>query len=277
MDSKRIIFIEMTNMEHKEYRKLHAEWYELMSDNIDQSKEINFWVRCIEETSEPVLELGSGTGRVLIPLLEREFEVVGIDTSKDMMDRCLERCKAKGLKPELHEQSMLKFDLHRKFGMIFLSSGGLGLLVSDEDIRTTFKRVMANLKLGGTFAFGFEPLPADNSKITKDGIWGRWEGDWLKGPDDIIISWRRRRKYDPKTHLWECIFIVEKFVGGVLVETEANERIGRYFSTEEVVDYARTAGFENISVVDFLTGNQPDDSSREIVIRCKKPTSKINR
>jgi len=84
-------------MEHEEYKKLHAEWCELVAAEIDHSKEIDFWAKCIKESGEPVLELGSGTGRVLVPLLERGFEIVGIDTSKDMMDRCLAICKTKGL------------------------------------------------------------------------------------------------------------------------------------------------------------------------------------
>jgi len=75
-------------MTHKEYKKLYAEWYELMSAGIDHSEEINFWARCIKESGEPVLELGSGTGRVLVPLLEQGFDIVGIDTSEDMMARC---------------------------------------------------------------------------------------------------------------------------------------------------------------------------------------------
>ena len=144
----------------KEYRTLHAEWYELASAQIDHSKEIDFWVRSIEASSEPVLELGSGTGRVLVPLLERGFDIAGIDTSKDMMARCRAACQAKGLKAELYEQSMIEFDLPRKFGLVILDSGGLGLFVSDQDIHSAFERVMAHLKPGGLFIYEFQPAPA---------------------------------------------------------------------------------------------------------------------
>ena len=87
-------------MDHKEYRKLHAEWYDLASSREDHHKEIEFFIRAIDASSQPILELGSGTGRILIPLLERGFEIVGIVTSEDMIARCLATCEAKGLQAE---------------------------------------------------------------------------------------------------------------------------------------------------------------------------------
>ena len=260
-------------MEYKEYKKLHAEWYELVAAEIDHSKEIDFWAKCIKESGEPVLELGSGTGRVLVPLLERGFEIVGIDTSKDMMDRCLAICKTKGLRVELHEQSMLEFDLPREFSSIFLTDG-LGLLTSDQDIRATFERVMAHLKPGGLFVFYFELMTSNGNAGTTGNKWGSWNGDWVKGPDDVIIAWRHRQKYDPDTHIWNSLFIIEKFICGTLIETEANERVGRYFTIDEAMNYANSAGFEDIKATDSFTEDPPSNASKEIIVRCKKPVEK---
>lgn len=254
-------------MKGKEYKKLHAEWYELVSGGIDHGKEIEFWVRCIQSAGEPVLELGSGTGRVLVPLLKRGFDIVGIDTSEAMTARCRAACKAKGLKAEVYAQSMLDFDLPRQFGLIILDSGGLGLFVSDQEIHATFERVVAHLKPGGVFIFELEPVrtsaaPGDDSN---------WTGNWVKGPDGVVIAWRQRRKYDATTHVWEVLFVVEKFVDGVLVETEANERTGRFFTVEEAVQFARSAGFEDIRATDWLTDEPPREDSAVVTVRCRKP------
>ena len=116
-----------------------------MSDQGNQSKEIEFWSKCIEEAGEPALELGSGTGRILVPLLERGHKVVGIDTSEDMLEMCITRCKEKSLRAELHEQSMLDFRLRRCFSIMFLDSGGLGLFTADKDINALFNRVFVRI------------------------------------------------------------------------------------------------------------------------------------
>lgn len=255
----------MYRMEGKEYRKLHAEWYELVSGQMDHAEEIEFWSRTIQEAGEPALELGSGTGRVLVPLLERGFDVVGIDTSDDMMAKCLAACEAKGLKVELHRQSMLEFDLAREFGLIFLDSGGLGLFTADRDIQAMFERVLAHLKPSGVFIYEFEPVPTERKTDDK------WAGDWIQGLDDAVIAWRRRMKYNPTSHVWECLFIVEKFIAGRLVETEANERSGRFFTVDEAVQFARSAGFEDVRATHWLSDEPPRDDSKVVTVRCRRP------
>ena len=249
-------------MENKEYLKLHAEWYEYVAGEKDHTKEIEFWARNIEESGEPVLELGSGTGRVLVPLLERNYDIVGIDTSEDMMARCRATCAERNLEVELHKQSMLELELPQEFGLIFLDSGGLGLFTSDQDIHALFARVMAHLKPGGRFIYEFQ-LPEE--------IGGKWDGDWVKGPDDVTIAWRQKYKSHGDKNVWKNLFIVEKFIGGHLEETEANERWGRFFTVDEAESYAKSAGFIDIEVTDWLTEHPLNENSDEMTVRCRKP------
>jgi SAM-dependent methyltransferase len=253
-------------MESREYRALHAEWYELRSAEVDHRKEIDYWVSAIAEAGEPALELGSGTGRVLVALLEQGLDIVGIDTSPDMTARCVAACQAKGLTPELHLQSMLEFDLPRQFGLIFLDSGGMGLFTSDQDIETMFERVMSHLRPGGTFIYEFEPIPKKTWNTSN------WTGNSVKGPEGALITLRSQRTYDETSNVWEQVYILEKFVDGKLMQTEANERVGRYFSVDQATDYATTAGFEEVSATNWLTNDPPNKDSSVVTVRCRKPT-----
>lgn len=252
-------------MEHKEYRKLHAEWYELVSAGMGPDQEAVYLAAKIRELGQPALELGSGTGKILIPLLEQGLDVTGIDSSADMTARCLAACAAKGLKPVIHAQSMVALDLPQRFRVIILDSGGLGLFTEDRDIAATFQRVMVHLEPGGHFLYDFQLVPApyaDND---------RWTGDWICAPDGAVIAWRKQMRHDPITHVWRWLFIVEKFVDGHLVETEANERWGRTFSLAEALGYARAAGFEAIRATDWLTADPPRETSKLISVQCRKP------
>jgi ubiquinone/menaquinone biosynthesis C-methylase UbiE len=49
---------------------------------------------CVEEATRsggPVLELGCGTGRILVPVARAGIEIVGLDNSESMLDVCRKR------------------------------------------------------------------------------------------------------------------------------------------------------------------------------------------
>lgn len=252
----------------KEYKKLHAEWYELASA-YNNTPELNFWTQGIRAAGEPALELGSGTGRVLLPLLERGLDVWGIDNSPNMMARCRAAAARKGLSPKLYEQSMTSFELPQQFGLILGASGCLSLFVDDGDVHSTLGRVMHHLRPGGLFICEMEHAPTDPPAPSSDSF----GGDWFAGPDGTIISWRRKHKYDGSSRTWKQLFIVEKFVDGRLVETEANDRVGRRFTVQEAVAFAQAAGFDDIRVTAWLTDRPPESSDNVATIQCRKPTT----
>jgi SAM-dependent methyltransferase len=249
----------------REYRRLHAEWYELRSAEVDHRRELAYWQRKIRAAGEPVLELGSGTGRVLIPLLEHGVNIAGIDTSLDMMRRCRAACRARGLRPRLYRQSILDFSLPRRFGLVIFPSGGLGLFLDDRDIRAAFARVMVHLRPGGTFIFEYEPVPV------RPPDQKRWTGGWVRGPGGVVVTWRRKTIYQRRTRVWQSMVVFDRFVNGRLEATELDERAGRYFRVSEAVGLARVAGFERVRATDWLTTRPPTKKSIVVTVECRKP------
>jgi hypothetical protein len=98
-----------------------------------------------------------------------------------------------------------------------------------------------------------------------------WTSDWLNGPDGAVITWRRKHKYDASTRIWRQLLIIEKFIDGRLVETELNERVGRFFTVDEAVQFAKAAGFTEIRATNWLTEDPPSADARVVSVRCKKP------
>ncbi len=88
-----------------------------------QRQDIHFYVEMAQKMGGPVLELGCGTGRVLIPTARAGIDITGFDYSS----RMLEVLKAKlQLEPievqkrvELVQGDMRNFDLGRKFKKTF--------------------------------------------------------------------------------------------------------------------------------------------------------------
>ena len=109
-------------------QKLMAETYD--KDNFLEKNELEFWAECCKKANGSIVELGSGTGRLLIPLLEMDFDISAFDNSKKMMNICKKKIAEKGLKlPNEYMMSMPDFKLDSNFGVIF-TTGMLGVLIS---------------------------------------------------------------------------------------------------------------------------------------------------
>lgn len=89
-------------------------------------EEILFYIDLARQTKEPILELGCGTGAILLPLAERGFSVVGVDSSKFMLSVLRKKIKEKKtVKREritLFESKMEEFKTQQQFGLIIIAN-----------------------------------------------------------------------------------------------------------------------------------------------------------
>jgi len=71
---------------------LLSRYYDL--ENADFTEDLGFWLELAEEHGDPILELGCGTGRVLLHLARRGYAVTGIDNSPEMLAQCQAKLNA---------------------------------------------------------------------------------------------------------------------------------------------------------------------------------------
>jgi SAM-dependent methyltransferase len=116
-----------------------------------------FYCGLAEEVGGPVLELGCGTGRVLLPIAARGISCVGVDASPAM----LAALRAKGVPPnlELVEGRMESVDLGgRRFPLVICPFRAFQHLLDVPSQLATLANVRRHLAPGGTFAFDlFDP------------------------------------------------------------------------------------------------------------------------
>ena len=127
--------------------ELFAEAYDLKYLGPEDG-ELEYLLRHIRSAEGPTLELGCGTGRILIPLAEQGVEMTGIDVSEDMLVRCRRKCAEKNLKANLHIQAMQELDLEERFGSVLIASASLSVLDSESDVQSLFHRVFEHMLPG---------------------------------------------------------------------------------------------------------------------------------
>lgn len=127
---------------------LIASFYDLDYEGVDH--DVEMYALLGREAPGPVLEMGCGTGRVLVPLAARGLDCTGVDVSQAMLD------VAKGkLQPDFEgnthfvQGDMRDFHRPHSFGMAFFALDTFRHLVSPEDQTRTLRSLYDNLVAGG--------------------------------------------------------------------------------------------------------------------------------
>jgi SAM-dependent methyltransferase len=112
--------------------------------------DIPFWIGLAETIGSPILELGCGTGRVMIPLLLAGFSVDGLDSNPAALDRLSSRMNVHNLNAgELHRGRMQEFCVERFYNLIISPCNTFSTL-SESDATKTLKNIGRHLKPNGT-------------------------------------------------------------------------------------------------------------------------------
>jgi SAM-dependent methyltransferase len=89
-----------------------------------ERQDVGFFVEAAKESGGPVLEVGCGTGRVLIPTARAGVEITGLDLSPHMLDVCRGRLKTEPeevcSKVRVVEADMRHFELGQTFRLVTL-------------------------------------------------------------------------------------------------------------------------------------------------------------
>lgn len=129
-----------------------AEFYDYVVPYRDR-QDVAFFVEMARRSEGPVLELGCGTGRVLIPTARAGVEIVGLDLSPSMLSVCREKLsrepQAVQSRVQLVQGDMQQFDLGREFGLVTIPFRPFQHLITVEDQLSCLDSIHRHLADGG--------------------------------------------------------------------------------------------------------------------------------
>lgn len=259
---------------------LVARWW--AEFNAPEAEEVEYLMAAIERHGQPALDLGVGTGRLLLPLLTAGLDVDGADVSPDMLAYAREACARAGFSPALTVQAMHELDMPRAYRTIY-SVGTWGLGGNRDNDREGVARAYRHLEPGGVLLMNHE-LPYDG--LTRDA-WALWLPDerrrqlprpWPESGtrkraadgDEIELVVRtfeldplaQRQTLDMRARLWR---------GSALVREETNRLyIGLYF-VQETVQLLRAAGFVDVAVERGYTGQPATADDGTVMFVARRP------
>ncbi len=116
-----------------------------------KTNDIEFITNAANEYGSPVLELGSGTGRLALPLMNQSHNYTGIESSSSFVKCAKNKLESFGNKATVLEGDMRSFDLDQKFNFIFIGFNSIFHLMNEKDVLSFFKCIKKHLTDDGTF------------------------------------------------------------------------------------------------------------------------------
>jgi SAM-dependent methyltransferase len=138
-----------------------ARFYDL--ENADFTEDLPLWSDLAYEAGGPVLELGCGSGRVLLHLARQGFAVTGVDSSPAMLNLArgrLSRQPSIAGRVTLLADNFVRLHLDKTFPLILLPFNTFAHMIDPADARATLETISRHLAPGGRAAFSLpNPIP----------------------------------------------------------------------------------------------------------------------
>jgi len=124
--------------------------------------DIDFYRSWANRMKGPVLEIGCGTGRVMLEIAKSGIEVVGLDLSHAMLE--IFKSKVKALPDEIQKYisfvhgDMTDFDLRREFSLVIIPFRAWQVILTPQDQKRSLLAIRRHLKDDGRLIINiFDP------------------------------------------------------------------------------------------------------------------------
>ena len=142
----------MSEAKQNYYGGLCTEMYEILHEKAPQD-ELNFYLSYAGKDKK-ILEPLCGSGRFLVPFMERGFDISGIDSSKEMLGKLKQKApNAKAICADIREYSP-----QGHFDYIFISSGSVSLFTDMGLCKTILTALKEMLSPKGKLVFAVDTI-----------------------------------------------------------------------------------------------------------------------
>jgi SAM-dependent methyltransferase len=158
----------------------YAPFYDWENARTVARRDIAFWKNLARRQSGAVLELGCGTGRLAIPLLQSGAPLVGVDRSGAMLARARQKARRAGVLDRARfvrgDIRHLPFRTRPGFSLVMAPYGMLQSLTRERDLADTLAAAARVLRRGGILGIDLVPdLPRwseYSNRVTLSGARG---------------------------------------------------------------------------------------------------------
>ena len=261
--------IDTYDVTHKHYDAAYAKLAEKQA-----LVDLPFYVDLARKSRGPVLEIGCGTGRVLLPIARAGIRIEGVDNSRLMLGVLRKHLGAEApevrARVRLHAGDMRRFRLGRKFPLVIIPFRPLQHMYTLDDQIAALKTAAAHLAKGGRLAFDvfyprFEMIPAG---IGDEILELEFHADL--DPVKTVRRYFRKESYDKIAQNFTATFLYRTFYDEKLVKEETEPLKMSYYTYPQMQALFAMAGLEIVEQYGSFKKTPLDNDSTDMVFVLRK-------
>ena len=246
----------------KTYENFASVYDELM-DNVPYEAWAEFLQERLREygiTDGLMLDLACGTGRMTTLMAGRGFDLIGVDSSMDMLQIARERGSEKADSCLYLLQDMREFELYGTVRSVISVCDSINYVTEEEDLLHVFSLVNNYLDPGGIFLFDFNTEHKYRDVVGESVI--------AEDRDDVSFIWYN--EYDEEEHLNYIdlsVFVQEK---DDLFRKFQEQHVQKGYTLERICQLLKGAGLLFLKAYDGYTMEPAREDSERIVVAARE-------
>ena len=200
-----------------------------------------------------VLDLGCGTGTITELLYEKGYDMIGVDSSEEMLQIALDKTGSDIL---YLCQDMRELDLYSTVGTVVSVCDSLNYLLMDEDVLQTFHLVNNYLFPGGIFIFDFNTIYKYEEVIGDATI--------AENREDCSFIWENFYSCEDQINEYDVTVFERQEDDLYRRFTETHYQRG--YTLEEMKTFLEKAGLIFVTALDEKTHKAPTETSERIYV-----------
>lgn len=219
-----------------------ARYYDEAYGSKPMLQDITMFKEFARKFGGPVLEIGCGTGRVLVPIAQMGIEIDGIDLSEPMLSVLRSKLKKEEIKSHVQHGDMRSFRLEKKYNLVTIPFRSMQHMISCADKLMALQTAKEHLLPDGRLIFdvAFPNYDALNSGFGQEYLDSEWKSDSENGR--ITRMFFRRDGYRKIDQVMLGTLLFRVYENEKVVKEEQQKLEMHFFSLPELEGYFKATG-----------------------------------
>lgn len=233
-----------------------AQVYDTLMDNVPYQEWKEYIVSILAQHGIEeglILELGCGTGSLTELLAGEGYEMIGVDSSEDMLMMARRKMAESALDILYLEQDMREFELYGTVRAVISICDSMNYIMEEEDLSKVFRLVNNYLDPGGIFLFDLNTVYKYKELLGENTI--------AESREECSFIWENEYDDQDRVNEYDLSVFVKTLDGLYRRFTETHFQ--RAYELDRVKELLELAGLEFLAVYDAFTWELPAwDSER---------------